>query len=308
MAQIVRIGILAVLWGSTFLWIKVALRGFSAIQVTFGRMIIGAAFLWLVVWLIQRNRLPTGPTPWWHLIVSAALANAIPYTLFALGEESIDSSAAGVTNSSTPIWTMLVALLVGDTRGHTIRRASGLVLGFLGCVLIFSPWQTGADIMSWGGLECLIGSAFLGVSYIYMAKYLTNRGIPPLLLAAYQLSAASVLLAPVLLVDGVPTLTAHPDALFALAILGLFGTGIAYILNFRIISDDGSVAASVVTYLLPVVSIILGAVALQENVTATMLIGVAVVLFAVALTQNWRTSPDEDELIDTDSERCTNMR
>ncbi|PXX55540.1 drug/metabolite transporter (DMT)-like permease [Nocardia tenerifensis] len=308
MANIVRIGILAALWGSTFLWIKVALRGFSATQVTFGRMIIGAAFLWLVVWLIKRKRLQARSVPWRHLIVSAALANAIPYLLFALGEEGIDSSAAGVTNSTTPIWTMLVALLVGDRRGHTRRRASGLVLGFLGCVLIFSPWHTGTDIMSWGGLECLIGSAFLAVSYIYMAKYLTNRGIPPLMLAAYQLSAAGLLLAPVLLVDGVPTLTAHPDALAALAILGLFGTGIAYILNFRIIADDGSVAASVVTYLLPVVSIILGAVVLQEHVTATMLIGVGVVLVAVALTQNWRASSANSELVDTEDEQCARVR
>lgn len=286
MASAARIGLLALLWGSTFLWIKISLRGFTAVQVTFLRMVIGAAFLLVVLWILRRRRMAPRSLPWRHILVSAALANAIPYLLFTMAENEIGSSSAGVINASTPMWTFLAAWAFDrGQRDNHVRQTPGLLIGFLGCVLIFSPWKEDSDLMSWGGLECLIGAMFLGVSYVYMSRFLTNRGISPLILSAGQLSAASVLLAPALAVEGAPMLEPRADALVALAILGLFGTGAAYILNYRIISDDGTVKASTVTYLLPVVSIILGAAVLDERPTPTMLIGVVTVLAGVALTR-----------------------
>ncbi|MFI5776830.1 DMT family transporter [Nocardia sp. NPDC051570] len=284
MANAARIGLLALCWGSTFLWIKIALRGLSAVQVTFFRMLIGAAFLALIVFLIQRKRLPRTPAVWGHLVVSAALANAIPYLLFTVAEEGIRTSSAGVISSTTPMWTLLTTYLWGrESKGRTTRQAGGLLIGFLGCVLIFSPWQTGSDIMSWGGLECLIAAAFLGVSYVYMDKFLANRDVSPVMLSAGQLAAAGVLLAPALLVEAAPAPHFRVDALLALLVLGLLGTGVAYVLNYRVISDGGSVAASVVMYLLPVVAVILGATVLGEPLTPMTLAGTALVLIGVAL-------------------------
>ncbi|OXM42489.1 DMT family transporter [Amycolatopsis alba] len=286
MASAARIGLLALLWGSTFLWIKISLRGFTAIQVTFLRMVIGAAFLLAVIWLLRRRRASSGALPWRHILVSAALANAIPYLLFTLAEKEISSSSAGVINATTPMWTFLAAwAFTRGRRDHDVRQLPGLVLGFLGCVLIFSPWEKDSGMMTWGGLECLVGSLFLGVSYVYMSRFLAGRGISPLVLSAGQLSAAGALLAPALAVEGAPILELRADALVALAILGFFGTGAAYILNYRIITDDGTVRASTVTYLLPVVSIVLGATVLGERPTPTMLIGVVAVLAGVALTR-----------------------
>ncbi|ATL70321.1 DMT family transporter [Nocardia terpenica] len=280
----VRIGLLALCWGSTFLWIKIALRALSPVQVTFFRMLIGAAFLALMVFAFQRRRLPRDPAVWGHLLVSAALANAIPYLLYTIAEEGIRTSSAGVISSTTPMWTLLTVAVWGRrAEGRAPRQVSGLLIGFLGCVLIFSPWRSGSDLMSRGGLECLVASVFLGVSYVYMEKFLARRDISPMMLSAGQLAAAGLLLTPALMVEGAPAPHPRLDALLALAVLGLLGTGVAYVLNYRVISDGGSVAASVVTYLLPVVSVVLGATVLDEPLTPMTLAGTALVLLGVAL-------------------------
>jgi drug/metabolite transporter (DMT)-like permease len=248
-------------------------------------MVIGAGFLLLVLWFLERKRLPRSPTVWVHLAVSAAVANAIPYLLFTVAEQEISSSSAGIINCTTPLWTMIIAWVSGQESGvRDARRVGGMLVGFLGCMLIFSPWRTGSDIMSLGGLECLIASMFLAMGYVYMARFLANRGDSPLMLSACQLTAASALLAPALLAEGLSAPHLRVDALVALGILGLLGTGAAYILNYRIISDHGSVAASVVTYLLPVVSIILGTSVLGEHLTPTMLAGMITVFAGVAFT------------------------
>ena len=113
--------------------------------------------------------------------------------------------------------------------------------------MIFSPWETGTQIASLGGLACLGASASYGVSYVYMDRFLARRGIPPLVLSAGQLIAATALLAIVLPFAGFRPIHLRWDAIAALAVLGCLGTGIAYILNYRLITDEGT-TASVVTY------------------------------------------------------------
>ena len=116
-----------------------------------------------------------------------------------------------------------------------------------------------------------------------MGRYLTNRGLPPLVLSAGQLIAASGLLVLATPFGGLAAPTWRPDAIAALVLLGVIGTGIAYVINYRIITDDGPVLASTVTYLLPVVAVILGALVLAEPITLQLAAGVAVVLAGVAL-------------------------
>lgn len=282
--NLARLGLLALLWGSGFLWIKLALRGFSPVQIVFVRLVLGFAVLAPIV-IARGLRFPTGRRVWVHLFTAALFANAIPYVLFGIGERTVASNIAGLLNATTPVWTLLVAYAVGTDRTLTARRGLGVVLGFAGTVLIFSPWHTAAGIASWGGLACLAASASYGVSYVYMARHLTGRGLPPITLSAGQLGAAAILLALAVPVAGLQTPHWRPDAVISLIILGTLGTGVAYILNYRLITDEGATVASTTTYLLPIVAVVLGAVTLAEPVTVAMVVGMALILAGVWLIQ-----------------------
>jgi drug/metabolite transporter (DMT)-like permease len=288
-AGVARIAALALLWGSGFLWIKLALRGFNPVQIVFARLLLG--FLVLTPIALSRGlRFPRQRGLWGHLFVAALVANAVPYLLFSLAEETIGSNVAGVLNATTPLWTLLLAFLVGVDRAVTAKKAAGFALGFLGVVVIFSPWESASEIASWGGIACLAAAASYGLGYVYMGRFLTGRGIPPILLSATQLGAATVLLVPALPFTGLESPQWRLDAVVSLLVLGVLGTGAAYVLNYRIIDDEGPTAASVVTYLLPVVAVLLGWVVLREAVTTAIVAGIALVLTGVILTRQ-RSAP-----------------
>ncbi|HEX3958195.1 MAG TPA: DMT family transporter [Trebonia sp.] len=286
--SLTRLTLLALLWGSSFLWIAIALRGFSPVQIVLIRLALGA--LVLVAILYTRGlRLPGDRMIWLHLVVAAIFANAIPYTLFAIGEKHVSSSVAGVLNATTPLWTLVIAFATGHERRVSGPKLTGFIIGLAGTLLIFSPWETGSQIASAGGLACLGASASYGVSYVYMDRYLARRGIPPLVLSAGQLIAATVEMAIVLSFAGLQPIHWRPDAIAALAVLGALGTGIAYVLNYRLITDEGT-TASVVTYLLPIVAVILGAAILGDHITAQIIAGMLIILLGVALTRRVRHS------------------
>ncbi len=213
--------------------------------------------------------------------------NAVPYTLFAIGEQHVTSSVAGILNATTPLWTLVIAFATGHERRISAAKAAGFIVGLVGTLLIFSPWQSGSQIASAGGLACLGAAASYGISYVYMDRYLARRGIPPLVLSAAQLTAAAVLLAMVLPFAGLQAVHVRWDAITALAVLGILGTGIAYILNYRLITDEGT-TASIVTYLLPIVAVILGAAILSDKITVQIIGGMLIVLLGVALTRRDR--------------------
>ncbi|WP_080694175.1 DMT family transporter [Salinispora tropica] len=283
-SSLVRLALLALLWGSSFLWIKLALRGFTPMQIVVARLVLGVVVLALIA-RVRGLRWPRGLGIWAHLFVAALIANAIPYTLFGVAEQTIGSNVAGALNATTPLWAVVIAFLVGTERGVGLRRVGGLILGFAGTVLIFSPWQSSSEIVSWGGVACLIAAASYGVSYVYMGRFLAGRKIPSITLAASQLAAGAVLVAIALPVEGFPSPAWRFDAVGSLLVLGLLGTGAAYVLNYRLIEDEGPTVAATVTYLLPVVAVALGALVVGEAVTWPMVLGTAAVLAGVRLVQ-----------------------
>jgi drug/metabolite transporter (DMT)-like permease len=279
-----RIALLALIWGSAFLWIKLADRGFSPVEVTLARLALGAAVLLAIV-LARREAIPRSGRLWAHIAVAALFANAVPYLLFAVAEQHVDSATAGIINATTPLWTMVMALAVRHQKSVTSWQAAGLVVGFAGAVLIFTPWRTASGLVSAGGLECLAASVSYAVSYIYMDRFLARRGIGAVVLSACQLLVAAVQLAIALAVAGAPAPRVTAGSVTALAVLGIVGTGFAYVLNYQIITSEGATVASTVTYLLPVVAIVLGVLVLGETVTVITLAGIALVLCGVALTR-----------------------
>lgn len=277
------IAALALLWGSGFFWIALALDGFSPMQLTFARLALGALVLVPIV-LIRRLPRPAGRTMWLHLTVSALVGNAIPYTLFAIAEQTVPSSLAGVINATTPLWTLLLAVATHSDSRLTPRRSAGVALGFVGVIVVFEPWNGVASGTATGVLACIGAAASYGIAYIYQARFLTNRGLPPVTLTAAQLVLAAGLLALTLPFSGALR-SPRPVAIAAVLILGIIGTGIALIINFRLIATEGATAASVVTYLVPTVALLLGILVLDEPASLALPIGGALILTGVALTR-----------------------
>ena len=275
---VLRWGALALLWGSGFLWIKLALTGLSPVQVTVIRCALGAAVL-LVLAKLGRQELP--PRLWGHLVIAAFFCNALPFLLFAIGEQTVDSGVAGVLNATTPLFSLLIGLAIGTDRGITPVRVTGLVLGFAGVLVIFAPWRHGVSGV--GALALLGAAACYAVAFAYMGRKLAGKGAP-IAVSAAQLTAATGLATLMLPFDHAPA-TPNATAIVAVVVLGIFGTGVTFVLNYRIIEDEGPTSAATVGYLLPVVSVALGAIVLDEPLTARVVAGMAVVLAGVALTR-----------------------
>ena len=279
--NVVRIAVLALLWGSGFLWIKLALTGLSPVHLTLIRCALGALTL-LGLAFAARQRLPRDRATWGRLIVAAFFCNALPFALFGIGERTVDSGVAGVMNATTPLWSLLIGAALGTERRLTPVRLLGLVLGFAGIVVIFAPWQQ-TGLLSAGALALLGAGLSYAIAFAYMARKLPPNGAP-LALSAAQLITATALTALALPVESAaPHLTL--TAVVAVTVLGVFGTGITFYLNYRLIADEGPTAAATVGYLLPVVSVALGALFLGEPLTPRVLGGMAVVLVAVGLTR-----------------------
>src|SRR3954454_16370357 len=137
----IRLALLACLWGSSFLFIKVALDGLSPVQIVLGRMTAGALVLLAIV-ALRHERLPREATTWMRIAAAAIIANLIPYFLFGWGEQRVDSAIAGTLNSTTPLFTLAIAYASRTEPNITRQRAAGFLLGFLGALLIVAPWNS----------------------------------------------------------------------------------------------------------------------------------------------------------------------
>ena len=184
---------------------------------------------------------------------------------------------------------LLLAIATPSDNRMTGRRAAGVALGFVGVVMVFEPWNGVADGTLGGILACVGAAASYGSAYIYQARYLTNRGLPALSLTAAQLVFAAGFLALALPSSG-PIPSPPPLAGTAVLILGVICTGIALIINFQLIATEGATAASVVTYLVPVVALLLGVLALDEPATHALPLGGALILAGVALARTRSTA------------------
>ncbi|WP_461012268.1 DMT family transporter [Streptomyces capparidis] len=285
-------GVLALLWGSGFLWIKLALEGgLTPVQITVVRCALGAAVLYVLA-RAARQRLPRDRGTWARLVVAAFFCNALPFLLFAIGERTVDSGVAGVLNATTPLWSLLIGLAIGTERGLRPVRLAGLLLGFAGTLLIFAPWHQ-HGLTTPGALALLAAAVSYAVAFAYMARVLTGRGTEPLALSAAQLTTATGL--GLLAVPATGTGQVDPTAtgVLAVVVLGILGTGVTFHLNYRLIAEEGATAAATVGYLLPVVSVGLGALVLDEEVGPRVVAGMAVVLLGVGLTRLRRPAPGD---------------
>lgn len=288
-SSVVKLGILALVWGSSFLFIKIGLQGLSPAQIVLARLALGALVLAGVL-LATGQRYPRKPSVWGHLVGAAFFGNVLPYFSFAWAEQYVASNVAGVLNASTPLFTFVLALAAGSDRRASPARAAGLIVGFAGVLVILSPWQEFGVDSSWKGqLACLVAAFSYGISYIYISRFIMPKGLPSLVLAASQLATATGILAVVTPFVGAQPVELTWGVVGSMVGLGALGTGFAYVLLYSLISTEGPTATSTVTYLIPIVAVFLGVAALGEPLTWNLAVGTAIILAGVALTN--RPSP-----------------
>lgn len=283
-ASVARFLLLALLWGSSFTFIKVSLEGLTPAQLVLSRLILGAAVL-LTIAAIRKVTLPRSVPVWGHIAAAGLFGNVIPFLLLSYGEKTTGAGIAGVLIGASPLLTLGLAAAALPTERATSRKAIGLALGFVGVVLLIGPWHSELGSLD-GRLACFGAAVSYAIGFVYVRKYLSPLGLAPLALAAAQLVSAAVLQAMVtpFLDWRVPDLTA--SVTFSIVLLGLFSTGLAYVLYFRLIGDVGATTASAVNYVVPVFAVLLSVAFLGEPVTWNLLAGGLVVLVGVAYAEN----------------------
>ncbi|MEU6350740.1 DMT family transporter [Streptomyces sp. NPDC047072] len=284
-----RFGALSLIWGFSFLFIKVGTEGYAPFQVTFGRLFFGTAVL-AVAMAVKRERLPRGVRTWGHLAVAAFLLNALPFSLFAYAELSIPSALAGICNATSPLWGMALSLVALSEDRPTRVRVAGLGLGFLGVLTVLGAWGGFQGLDAKGTVMALLASLSYPIGWIYVRRTLAGSSESHLSLTGAQLLLATAQLAVVTpLFSGIPH---HVDAvpLLAIATLGALGTGVAMLAQHRLVSEVGPTTAQMVTYFIPVIATAAGVVMLGESLSWSTPVGAVVVLAGAALTQVRRGS------------------
>lgn len=281
--------LLGVIWGSNFLFMKWAADWISPSQVALLRVVFGFIPI-LIVGLATRSLRLAHLRHAHHFIVMALLATAIYYVAFAKGTALLLSSLAGMLSGAIPLFTFVAAWVFLRSEPLNGRSIGGTLLGFLGVLLIARPWQGEvAEIDPLGVLYMVLGSLSVGLSFVYARRFVSPLRLPPLALATYQTGFALLLLLAVTELEGTAQLFAHPKAAMGMVIgLGLLGTGVAYILYYFIVDRLGAVVASGVTYIPPVVALLIGTLLVGEPVRALDLVAMVAILAGVGILQSGR--------------------
>ncbi|MET7983489.1 MULTISPECIES: DMT family transporter [unclassified Streptomyces] len=280
----IRFGVLSLIWGFSFLLIKVGTEGYAPFQVTFGRLLFGSLVL-VAAMAVKRERLPRGARTWGHLAVAAFLLNALPFSLFAYSELTIPSTLAGICNATSPLWGMALSLVALSEDRPTRRRVAGLGIGFLGVLTVLGVWQGFHGLDATGTAMALLASLSYPVGWIYVRRTLAGTGHSHLSMTGAQLLLATVQLAFV-----TPLFTTLPSRvawvpLLAIAGLGALGTGLAMLVQYGIVAEVGPTTAQMVTYFIPVIATAAGVAILGESLTWSTPVGAVIVLAGAALTQ-----------------------
>jgi hypothetical protein len=276
--------ILGLVWGSSFIFIKLGLEFLTPVGVAFGRCALGAMILLLIV-KIRGIKLPTDPKTWLILWIVSLLLNVFPGILFAFAEQRVTTVLAGIINAFTPLATIVFIFLFFRSEKIKKEQILGLLTGGIGVVVVLGIWNGIGSGSGIGVLALFAAITCYGLSYPIIKKYLTPLNLKAEALAASQVSAGALTLLPFYLIDGIAKDNYRPGPILAMMVLGIFGSGIAYIWNFQIVERAGSSIASSVTYLTPVVAVFVGWIFLGEHISWHEPVGGAIVILGAAISQ-----------------------
>ncbi|MCU1480316.1 MAG: hypothetical protein JWQ19_1102 [Subtercola sp.] len=282
MLQFVAMGLV---WGSSFLFMKVSLTGVGFGQVAWARLVLGALTLGIIV-LVGRHRLPREPIVWLHFLVVGAVGCAAPFLLFAWAEQYVSSSLASIYNAVTPIMTAIMATAVFRVERLNSSQVTGIAIGIVGTVVIIGPWGYAAlsgDLV--GQFACLGSAVCYGIALSYTRKFLSARSISGVPFAFMQVGMGALVLLVLTPFVALGPIILSPQVVLCLLALGALGTGVVYVWNINVLRSWGPTSASTVTYITPVVGVILGVLILGETFTWNEPIGALLVFLGILLTQ-----------------------
>jgi drug/metabolite transporter (DMT)-like permease len=278
--------VLAGLWGTSFMFVKIAVRDITPVTLVAARFVIAASVLSVAVHA-RGLRLPTSRRVWSHYLLMGLIGNSIPFTLIAWGQIRIDVGLAGILMGVMPLMTLLLAHFFVPGERMTPRMACGFAVGFIGLVALFGP----EALLELGGeaSDLLSQVAIASAAICYAISTIIARRLAtldPLVSATTVMWITSAIMVPAALwVDRPWDLALSAESIASAVWLGLFATALATILYFRIIQRAGPTFLSLINYMIPVVALAAGAIILNEDLVWTVLIGMALILTGLAISQ-----------------------
>jgi drug/metabolite transporter (DMT)-like permease len=275
-----------IVWGSSFLFMKVALEGLSAAQVVWSRLVLGALTLGLFV-LLRRESLPRSLRVWGHMGVLALSFYILPFLLFAWAQQYVSSGLASIYNATTPIMTAVMAWLVFRVEKLGAAQIAGILVGILGVMVIIAPWQ-GLDLSQslLAQFAILGATACYGFSLAYMRRFASNTGTSAVVFSFLNVGIAAAVMVLLTPVVALSPISLDPAIVGCLLLLGCLGTGVAYIWNQNVLRAWGPTRSSTVTYITPIVGVLLGILVLGEHISWNEPAGALLVFLGILLAQN----------------------
>ena len=284
--------LLALIWGFSFYLMMIGLEAFTPVGVAFSRIAFGAITL-IIVSLVTKTPLPPR-WAWKYLFVLSLLFVSIPWILFAYAETRVSSALAGIFNGATPLMSLVAILLVFPEEKPTRQRILGLLVGFIGILIVIGIWNTG-EAENGAGIDFIgVGAIILAIScygfaFPYARRYLTGPSVreplAPISLATGMMLFGLVVTGPIVALTGITNAEMTAGPFLAMVALGVLGSGFAYVLNFQVVTKADATTASTVTYITPLVAVVVGALLLNEHITWNQPVGGLLVVFGAATAQ-----------------------
>ena len=281
---------LSILWGGSYLFMKLAVLTVPLFTIVLGRVSIAALAL-LIVLTISGTGIPKGRRIWLAFFGMGIFNNVIPMSLIVFSQNSISVGLASILNSITPLFTILVAHMTTNDERLTFRKLVGISFGFMGVVMLMGP-----ELVDNFGVAALGEWACLGAALSYACANTFGRrfvqlGTKPRQTAFGQVVASTVILGPLVIVVDQPWTISDPGFLPVLSILalGLFCTALAYVIYFQILARSGATAIALVTFMIPPSAILMGWLALGEQISSQDFLGLSLIgvgLFSVNRQSN----------------------
>ncbi|MBB5686934.1 DMT family transporter [Sphingobium boeckii] len=274
---------LSILWGGSFLFIKLSLHSFPPLTLVLLRAILSSLMIYAFIRFTGR-RLPTSPSVWIGFTILGLLNIALPLALFAWSQQHIGAGLASILNATTPLFSVVAAHFMTHDEKASAAKIAGVFFGMAGVIVMI-----GGDALGGMGddlapqIACLIAAASYAFASIYARRF-QPWGIEPVHVAAGQMITTALMLFPIaMIVDQPWTLPAPlPEAVIAMVALALFSTALAYILYFRLLETAGATNALLVTFLVPITAILLGIAILGEALELKHWAGVALIALGLA--------------------------
>lgn len=273
------------IWGSSFLFIEYSLTALTPIGVAFWRTFFGALAMAIVI-LIFKPKLPTSFAVWKKMFIAGMFMSSIPFTLFAFAQTFVTSALASIINAVTPMATVIVMMIAFRSEKLKPHTLVGLLIGLVGVLVVLGIWQGLGESEPVAILALFVAVTCYGIGTPYVRKNIAPLGLATEVSVFGQIGTASITLLPIYLLSG-EYLIATPslEAIGSIVAIGALGSGVAYLLFYRLINVLGSAVAATVTYLTPVIAVILGVLVLNEELRWHEPIGGLIIIVGAAVSQ-----------------------